>query len=316
MPNVLYYSSNYGQYGSWIFRNNDIYEVYSGRNEGYVYNRIGSHSEDYGINFETHQCNGYFGLGITGEIDNQDSVGYAIVYIWGVPDSLYLLVSYDNFENFEVQNVFYGPEEPIGTLTRGFYSGELYTIGGDWATLRYSNNYGFSWEVKNTLYFNNVTDAGIVGGRQPGEIYVFKNYIQLMWQIAHTYIYHSLDYGETFEVYHPISFGPPPYYANFEADSLTGTVPLSVQFTDLSSGENIQNWEWDFQNDGIIDSYEQNPEYTYQDTGSYSVRLLIDFGGFDILIRQNYIHVTSGQSCNEHNIQNPSAIKLTNYPNP
>jgi len=317
MPENLYYSNNYGQQGSWVFRSSGMsYKINSGVSEGFLYNGFWKHSENYGLSFIQHSYNGYFGTFSTSEIDNDQNIGYVKSHSTSNPDSIYFFISYDNFENLELQNVFIYPEEPIGTLTRGFYSGELYTIGGDWATLRYSNNYGFSWEVKNNLYFNNVTDAGIVGGRQPGEIYVFKNYIQLMWQIAHTYIYHSLDYGETFEVYNPIYFGPSPYYANFEADSLTGTVPLSVQFTDLSSGEDIQSWEWDFQNDGIIDSYEQNPTFTYQDTGYYSVKLKIQYGPIDDeIVKENYINVSSGNAIDEE-LSTDYGLNLENSPNP
>ena len=96
-----------------------------------------------------------------------------------------------------------------------------------------------------------------------------------MGQIKHTYIYHSFDYGETFNVYHPFSYGDEPIYANFEATPIEGSVPLTVQFIDLSNGDVASTWKWDFQNNGIIDSYEQNPVYTYQDTGYYSVSLSV-----------------------------------------
>jgi len=45
-----------------------------------------------------------------------------------------------------------------------------------------------------------------------------------------------------------------------------------VQFTDSSTGD-AQAWEWDFNGDGIIDSTEQNPQYTYNETGNYTVSL-------------------------------------------
>jgi len=49
------------------------------------------------------------------------------------------------------------------------------------------------------------------------------------------------------------------FFADFEADNTSGYYPsFEVNFTDLSLG-NIISWEWDFQNDGIIDSNEQNP---------------------------------------------------------
>ncbi len=61
--------------------------------------------------------------------------------------------------------------------------------------------------------------------------------------------------------------------ADFSATPLFGFAPLTVQFTDLSTGPTPSAWEWDFDNDGIIDSYEQNPAYTYENPGTYSVKL-------------------------------------------
>ncbi len=318
MPNVLYYSNNYGNYGSWVFRSNDISIMHSGRTEGHIYNGKAQHSEDYGVNFVTHQCQGFFGNLKASEIDNENNVGYALVYEYGNTDSLWLLISYDDFENLEIQHVFSGY---LGTnrLTRGYENGELFlyrkhNLHGK--NLLYSNDYGETWELKNTFNCPNLPIRGLVGGRQPGEIFMNIEYVQLMGQIKHTYIYHSLDYGETFTVYHPFAYGPDPYITNFEAEPTAGTAPLTVQFTDLSSGGNILGWEWDFENDGIIDSYEQNPEYTYQDTGSYSVKLKIYYGPLeDGYIKTDYINVTdsSGIDNYELGIWN---YELNNYPNP
>ena len=61
--------------------------------------------------------------------------------------------------------------------------------------------------------------------------------------------------------------------ADFMADTTFGFVPFDVQFTDLSTG-NILSWEWDFDNDGAIDSYEQDPVFTYETTGIYTVKLI------------------------------------------
>lgn len=65
-------------------------------------------------------------------------------------------------------------------------------------------------------------------------------------------------------------------HANYTFDTLKGCIPLSVNFTDLSTSvENISHWYWDF-GDGspIIDL--QNPAHTFTDTGSYSVKLIIE----------------------------------------
>ncbi|HIJ57700.1 MAG TPA: PKD domain-containing protein [Deltaproteobacteria bacterium] len=62
--------------------------------------------------------------------------------------------------------------------------------------------------------------------------------------------------------------------ANFSADVTSGSPPLTVQFTDLSTGE-INYWEWDFDGDGVIDSTEQNPSFVYSDEGTYTVSLYV-----------------------------------------
>jgi gliding motility-associated-like protein len=60
----------------------------------------------------------------------------------------------------------------------------------------------------------------------------------------------------------------------FTADTLRGCGNLTVQFTDQSTGANA--WQWDFDDDGNIDSDEQNPVYTYTQPGFYSVSLTIN----------------------------------------
>ncbi len=68
-----------------------------------------------------------------------------------------------------------------------------------------------------------------------------------------------------------------PLSANFSADITSGNAPLTVNFTDLSTG-NATSWEWDFDNDGTIDSYVQNPEWIYADPGIYAVSLSVGDG--------------------------------------
>ena len=61
-------------------------------------------------------------------------------------------------------------------------------------------------------------------------------------------------------------------FVDFSANPTTGYYPsLEVNFTDESNGY-ISNWFWDFQNDGIYDSFEQNPNFTYNDAGVYPCR--------------------------------------------
>ncbi len=59
---------------------------------------------------------------------------------------------------------------------------------------------------------------------------------------------------------------------DFTADTTSGAAPLTVHFSDRTSSVDsslkINSWEWDFANDGQIDSQEQNPEWTYNVRGS------------------------------------------------
>jgi PKD repeat protein len=75
----------------------------------------------------------------------------------------------------------------------------------------------------------------------------------------------------------------------------SGDAPLTVQFQDLSAKmEDTTNtsWAWDFQNDGTIDSTEQNPLFTYTTNGSYTVKLTAtNANGSDTEIKAGYINV-------------------------
>ncbi len=68
--------------------------------------------------------------------------------------------------------------------------------------------------------------------------------------------------------------------ANFIASNTTGTIPFSVDFSDLSVSQNttITSWQWDFNGDGIIDDTNQNPQYTYNNIGDYTISLTVSDG--------------------------------------
>lgn len=69
---------------------------------------------------------------------------------------------------------------------------------------------------------------------------------------------------------------PPPTGpdAQFSGTPTAGEAPLLVQFTDESTGSPT-SWEWDFQDDGIVDSTDQNPSFTYTSPGTYAVELTV-----------------------------------------
>jgi PKD repeat protein len=63
-----------------------------------------------------------------------------------------------------------------------------------------------------------------------------------------------------------------PPTASFTATSEPGTGPVTVRFTDESTGM-VTSWAWDF-GDGAT-STEQDPAHTYKRTGRYSVKLTV-----------------------------------------
>ena len=212
MNQNLFYSSESGNYGSWQFKSNDVsYIINSGVEPGLIFDHVEAHSIDYGNNFINHNLSGYFGELLFAETDSLSNIGYVVVEKWGEWDTLFLLISYDMFENVQLLNAFYRYENPLGWLSRGFKSGELFSLVIDKTTVKFSNDFGYSWEVKNKLYLNNYTTLNITGGQQNGEVYLLVTYIKQMGQIKHIYIYHSLNYGETFTIFHPFSYGSDPF---------------------------------------------------------------------------------------------------------
>lgn len=67
--------------------------------------------------------------------------------------------------------------------------------------------------------------------------------------------------------------------AFFTADITSGVRDLTVNFKDISFPEGgVLEWQWDFDNDGVIDSYEQYPTFTYTEPGTYTVSLTVSDG--------------------------------------
>lgn len=80
-----------------------------------------------------------------------------------------------------------------------------------------------------------------------------------------------------------------PPDAQFRGFPTSGTVPLTVSFTDLSTG-NPDKWRWEF-GDGMT-SAEQHPTQTYNAPGEYTVTLTVENPfGMSTEIREKYIRV-------------------------
>jgi PKD repeat protein len=86
-----------------------------------------------------------------------------------------------------------------------------------------------------------------------------------------------------------VTSSSPAPVADFTANPVSGPAPLKVQFTDQSTGT-ITDYSWDFGN--FFGSTLQDPEYTYNTAGLYTVSLTVTGpGGTDSVERTNYIIV-------------------------
>lgn len=100
----------------------------------------------------------------------------------------------------------------------------------------------------------------------------------------------STDKGctDSIAVINAVSLGNKPN-ANFAAKPLQSCAGDPIQFSDSSTGT-ITDWYWDFGDGGS--SGEQNPLYEYQDTGYFSVTLIVsEYGCKDTLTRPNYVYL-------------------------
>jgi len=83
---------------------------------------------------------------------------------------------------------------------------------------------------------------------------------------------------------------PPPLTAEFVGELTIGGLPLTVQFTDKSTGD-ITSWLWDF-GDGQTSTL-QSPSHIYQNFGNYTVSLRVKSqDSSDTETKQDYITVT------------------------
>jgi outer membrane protein assembly factor BamB len=200
------------------------------------------------------------------------------------------------------------------TSTPAYYKGRIYvgagSIGGGGSGIacldadlsqiwRYSSGQVQSSPAISTYYDNGDGTVYIyftVNGN-PGGIYCLKDFTGctspiLAWSYANaSQTQYSLggavisDGWVYFGTNNKYTFGfttEIPLKANFTSNVTNGTAPLVVQFTDNSTG-NATSWAWDFDNDGNVDSSEQNPLYTYNVEGNYTVKLTVSNGnGSDV----------------------------------
>ena len=126
------------------------------------------------------------------------------------------------------------------------------------------------------------------------------------WGQIDMYFFDDNDYGSSVQGMGPatggqivycsfkVKFWPSYFYVNFSGYPQSGHYPLTVQFSGNSCGNNITSWAWDFDYNGIIDSHEKNPQWTYNDPGTYTVSLMVtgEIGKYTYTkIKMDYITV-------------------------
>ncbi len=66
-------------------------------------------------------------------------------------------------------------------------------------------------------------------------------------------------------------------FADFSADITVTEAGIDIHFSDESvPQDSVSSWEWDFDGDGSVDSYIQNPIWSYSSTGVFSPALRIN----------------------------------------
>ena len=91
------------------------------------------------------------------------------------------------------------------------------------------------------------------------------------------------------EMYITVNDTIPPPVADFSATPTEGCAPLSVSFTDASTGA-VSSWSWDF-GDGNT-STDQNPSHAYATADTFTVTLTVGGpGGADQMVKSDYVLV-------------------------
>jgi PKD repeat protein len=86
---------------------------------------------------------------------------------------------------------------------------------------------------------------------------------------------------------------PTPPVAAFSGTPTDGVAPLAVQFTDLSANTPTL-WEWDFEDNGVVDAGTAGASHVYGTPGLYGVRLVARNGfGSDTAVQDDFVCVRS-----------------------
>ena len=210
-----------------------------------------------------------------------------------------------------------GVDHAVSTLTphgalQGAFLADGFTYGGSWHDTR--NTALINWidsGTTNYTYDGSVSPKLVWNYQKNG---VYQNYFSTTTGVSNNGVadgdflefYYGPDQQTTdnatavLRITVVVEGGAVPPDAAFTADTQSGPAPLTVQFTDQSSGTPPLTYAWDFTNDGTVDSTLQNPSHTYSAPGTYTVRLNVtNTEGSDEEVKTGYITVTDTPPASE-----------------
>lgn len=95
-----------------------------------------------------------------------------------------------------------------------------------------------------------------------------------------------------------VLWGNCSYSCSFGYSVYSGHAPLTVNFFDSTTSRfPVNQWGWDFDNDGTVDSHDQNPVWRYTEPGDYSIMFNVTIDSVtQNSYQSNVIHVFDGES--------------------
>jgi PKD repeat protein len=118
--------------------------------------------------------------------------------------------------------------------------------------------------------------------------------VVIEWSSGNTDVYDNLNINEIHHIEETI---PENYLrSDLTAKQLVyASPPATVEFKDISVYDDALgdiSWEWDFNNDGNTDATGQNPTWTYESSGKYTVSLTVTAGAkSETKTKEDYIEV-------------------------
>lgn len=166
-----------------------------------------------------------------------------------------------------IPHVFYGTvtvlgqPAPVGTIIEARGTG---VSGSSWITVTTVGQYGVPGDMGPKLKVE-----GQIPDGTPIEFYVNGEKARVFLTGGPLLDSYPFEAAQTTELNIQTAMDMP--VADFVAVPNLGTAPLTVQFTDLSTGHPTE-WAWDFQTGTSTD---QNPTYSYNGAGRYTVSLTV-----------------------------------------